>query len=309
MSGAADRQFPERLEAGVRRIPPEAWPFVLVAVLVFALNAGDLLGSGIELRTSLVILASIVVGPLLPAAVLVGCRDAWTSARPLLMGALIWAAIGPLVSLLAALTRFAVPETWPDTPVSDAMTVVRDLGILISFAGPAIVAYALAQRRRTETTWPLPLVAAGLVAAAALSVSAFVTSSPSFDAALAGFYGDGLLAFASQLDTAILVARPIEYLGLGALAWSSLSAVRAGEVPRRFWKWVLAGSATLVACEVGLSILQLSGSSRTDTSGLINELAFFVGPLGVLAAYIVLVVGFGSGLPADPDGQPELTAA
>ncbi len=112
---------PAGVEAGMRSIPPAAWPFILVGVLLLVQNLPTLLETGIETQSALVILASVLVAPLLPAAILAGCRDAWDSARLILVGAILWMALGPALALVSTLVAHFIPETYPTMPVSDSM--------------------------------------------------------------------------------------------------------------------------------------------------------------------------------------------
>ncbi len=132
----------------------------------------------------------------------------------------------------------------------------------------------------------------------ALCVYALALSGHSFESSLAEFSGDQVLAVTGRLDTAVAVTQPIEYLAIGALAWSCLSAVRAAEEPGRFWRWVFGGSTTLAACLVAIFLASSAAVSVQESpSDPFYELVFIIGPMIVVAAEVVLLVAFARGLP------------
>jgi hypothetical protein len=130
----------------------------------------------------------------------------------------------------------------------------RDLAAIISIAGPALITIALLPRRRTETTWPKVLVALALIGTATLCVDAAISAIDQYrnlqDFSVTTMAG----TFRDQPFVVVATLQPVRLLTMGALAWSTLSAVRAEEEPRRFWLSVFIGSAVLL----GLNILSIA---------------------------------------------------
>jgi hypothetical protein len=86
----------------------------------------------------------------------------------------------------------------------------------------------------------------------------------------------------------------LRILTVGALAWSTMSAVRAREEPHRFWLSVSAGSALTL----GVSILTI-GLNIVSYSSFVY-IAFpliWLDIVGGLAGMAMLLVGFAQGLP------------
>lgn len=288
------------LAARGQRIPPEAWPFILLAVFVVVANGQLLLSSG---SPDVLILANVAAGALLPAAILIGCRDAWRSARLLLLGAIVWTSIPFAVDAISSGQRLLSPETWTDTSIASGLEIARDLAAIASLAGPALIAIGLLQRRRSETTWPRALVALALIATAALCVYAASSAINQYEN-FQSLSGTGL-GVAFGISDPLFVVRvaldPVRVLTVGALAWSSLSAVRASEEPRRFWLSVFAGSGVLfglIILSTALGLAEASGALAPDV-----YLAFFgpiiwVDNLMGLVGMTLLLVGFGLSLPA-----------
>lgn len=275
----------EWLAARGRRIPPEAWPFILLAAVAVAANRQVLLATG---SPDLLLLANVAAGALLPAAILVGCRGMWRSARLLLLGAIVWTSIPTLLDIVDWAQQFLSPAQWPDTSFFSWIQSARDLGAIISIAGPALIAIALEHRRHTVTTWPKALVALSVVAAGALFL-------------LAGNAAIGVASGAtSDFDSgypwfvAVMVLGPLRLLTIGALAWSTLSAVRAGEQPHRFWVSVSAGSALMLGASIlaiGLNIVSYSSFAS------IAYPLIWLDIVGSLVGMAMFLVGFAHGLP------------
>ncbi len=289
----------DRLE----RIPPEAWPFIVLAVFAVAANGQAVLSGG---SLDLLLLASLTVGALLPAAIVIGCRDAWRSARLVLVGAVVWTSIPVAVDVISSGQRLLSPETWTDTSIVSGLETARELAGMLSLAGPALLALGLMQRRRTETTWPRALVALALIGTAALCVYAARSAIDQYEN-FQGFSGTGLggaFAFSDPLFVVGVALDPVRILTVGALAWSTLSAVRASEEPRRFWWLVFAGSAVLFGLtilSITLGLAEASGALAPDTYMAVFGPISWVEVLGGLAGMALLLVGFGLGLPAaDP---------
>ena len=291
-----------RLAELLRRVPSQAWPFFVLAGIELAIFA--VAGSESWSMLSLLIAAGVACWPLLPAAVIMGCPTAWQSARGVLVGAIVWTTISAAVSLIwRAPTYFGSGSL--DSAGGSASHL---LALAASLAGPAIVAASLERRRRTSTTWPVPLVVLVVVGAAAACL--YQGSN-----ALDWYNAQRSYPFGTQDDLALLLQlvaqtlQPVMVLTLGALVWSSLSASRAGEQPRRFWLAIMAGSATLfVVLIYGLAVIPVIstlGLISTNTFDLINTLGNLTAWASV-ASIVLLLVGFGFGLPADPTDLVEV---
>lgn|GEM_PF-2084107 len=298
----------DRLE----RIPPEAWPFILLAVFAVAANGQAVLSGG---SLDLLLLGNVAAGALLPAAIVIGCRDAWRSARLVLVGAVVWTSIPFAVDVISSGQRFLSPETWTDASIVSDLEIARDLAAIASLAGPALVAIGLLQHRRTEATWPKALVALALICTAALCVYAASSAMGQY-ATLQDLSGDTAIGiFRSQLFVAVVALQPVRLLTVGALAWSALSAVRALEEPRRFWLSVFAGSAVLVGLtvlSVAFGLAGASGALAPDTYATVIGQFLWVESVGGLIGLVLLLVGFGIGLPApnaDEGDEAVVTAA
>jgi hypothetical protein len=280
------------LAARGQRIPPEAWPFILLALFAVAANGQMVLSSG---SLYLLLLPSVAAGALLPAAILIGCRDAWRSARLLLLGAIVWTSIPFVLDVVSWAQQWLSPEQWPDPSVFSGLQIGRDLGSIASLSGPALVAIALMQRRRTETTWPKALVAVTLIATGVLCLLATNSAISVPSETTIGVDPD------YAWFVAVVALRPLQILTVGALAWSTLAAVRAREEPRRFWSLVFAGSAVMLCTYILLSSLNLTLASPalgSDTYLAFLDQIVLVDILGVLVGMVLLLIGFAQGLPA-----------
>ena len=288
-----------RLADLARRVPRPAWPFIVLAAAQILLLAGPgILGGGggyLDPR----IIAVLVIPSLLPVAVLVGRRDAWNSARMIMTGAILWGSVGALVQVLELGQQRFAADPGADTALDFILRVAVRLASLIAIAAPALIVFGLRRRRRTETSWPKALVAVAVLVTAALCV---------YDANQAlqwqslehnfGYYID--ISWRDRLDVLAQAMAPLGLLALGALAWSTISAVRAQETPRRFWLAIGVGSTLLFAASLYSSVIgPIMGSGPIDSpavSSLLNA-AFELDILTVLAGLVLLLVGLGLGLP------------
>ena len=272
------------LAARGMRIPPEAWPFMLLAVFAVAANGQMLLSSG---SPDVLILANVAATALLPVAILFGCRDAWRSAGLLLLGAIVWTSI-PLVSdVVSWAQQWLSPQQWPDPSPFSETGAVRDIASIISIAGPALIAIALERRRRTETTWPKASVAVAVIAVGALCLVA-ANAAMGDAAGTAADFDSGRPWFVA--DTAL---NPLRLLTVGALAWSTMSAVRAQEEPRRFWLLVAVGSASMLSVSILAVALNIASYSFIYFGFPLTWLAI----VGALVGMAMLLAGFAQGLP------------
>jgi hypothetical protein len=282
-----------RLADRARSVPPTAWPFIVLAVLQTILFVGL---AYLDFRN----IAIWVIPPLFPVAVLIGRRDAWESARVIMIGAILWGSVAALVQVLGLGQQRFAPESSFGTPAGSSLLDLTQLASIISIAGPALVAQGLYRRRRTETTWPPALVVAALLVAAAFCVLEAKVAIDSYQAWEA--YGVNSVASPSSRPLSIVAAAlgPLSLLATGALAWTTLSAFRANEAPRRFWFAVCAGSSLLFASELySHSVMQILGAGviSTDLVSVLWSATYDLSAVAILAGLVLLLIGFGLGLP------------
>ena len=282
-----------RLADLARRVPRAVWPFiVLAAAQILLLTGPGILGGGggyLDLR----IVAILVIPTLLPVAVIIGRRDAWNSARVIMIGAILWGSVGALVQVFGlGQFRFA-PITEPTRLWTSASGSPTRLASLIANSAPALIAFGLRRRRRTETSWPRALVAVAVLVTAALCVydANQALQSQSLEHNL-GYYID--ISLRDQLDVLAQAMAPLGLLALGALAWSTLSAFRANETPRPFWFAVSTGSTLVLAAAL---YSQWQSLMPTVLLSVIWSATYQVQILAILAGLVLLLIGFGVGLP------------
>lgn len=292
-----------RLTDRLPYIPITAWPFLIVAIAVAVLRAQDLWTWGWG-SMSTAYVAAAVLGTLMPVALVIGCPRVWRSAPVILIGVVAWVWITQALGLVSQAVHALEPESLPDEFIPYTLGVAQDLVAIPALAGPALIAYGLLKRRRTETTWPRAMVVAAIVIAAAwglsnargmLDVYGSINSGP-----------DGIPAGLTKREIVQAIAvllRPVEILGLAAVAWTSLSAIRAGEVHRRFWALAFAGSTVLFCLDVYSNVvwtMLYGGSAPSDFAiAVFSSVSDIIGG-GYLLAYAALVAAFMIGLPPDP---------
>jgi hypothetical protein len=314
-------RVPSRVEAFLRSLPRGIWPFVLLAVFEAALLKHDY---GFDLRA----IALFALPALLPAAVLIGRHDAWSSARLILLGAILWGALPSLLLSLGELNMRLFVSFGIDVPgLAQILSDVNRLGGIVSIAGPALVAVGLYRRRRTEATWPLPLVALAVLGVAVLSVHIGLRANDMYGSYMSGPYADPSYVrsigdqISDVIGVATMAAAPFYLLTLGALAWSALSAIRTDEAPRLFWRFVGAGSVLLLAVALWSYRGEVLGwgtaygpDAATD---FLNSVDRFLRVVEV-HAYVLVMIGFGLGLPYSdeellgdvmPEPEPDAEAA
>lgn len=282
-----------RLADLTRRVPRAVWPFIVLATAQILLLTGPgILGGGggyLDLR----IVAILVIPTLLPVAVLFGRRDAWNSARLIMIGAILWGSVGALVQVFGLGRYQFAADPGSDTALDFSVRVATRLASLIANSAPALIAFGLRRRRRTETSWPRALVAVAVLVTAALCVydanQALQWQSLEHDF---GYYID--ISLRDQLDVLALAMAPLGLLALGALAWSTLSAFRAHETPRPFWFAVSTGSTLVLAAAL---YSQWQSLMPTVLLSTIWSATYQVQILAILAGLVLLLVGFGVGLP------------
>ena len=251
----------------LRLAPAGVWPFVAIAAFLVALQVRDAWAAGSWAGLDLLTLAILVFDALLPAAVLVGCRGDWRSAPVVFAGAVVWTWLVVVVGMLMSLQTWLAPETWPDQPLGSGLRTIHDLAAVIALGGPVVIAYGLSRRRRSQTTWPRVLVAAGIVGAVALGIYAAQNTVGFYGSFEAAVTGSTQLSLDDQVNVILQAASPVELLGLGILAWSSLSALRAGETPSRFWGLVCASSTALFFLGVYSAVVPPAASFRRGSGG------------------------------------------
>jgi hypothetical protein len=295
-------RVPEWVARRAEGIPALAWPFIALAVLQLALRAYkhwsylsfDLLG----------IDAASVIWALLPAAVLIGCPDAWRSARLVLVGAVVWTTIGATAGIVdfvqstlglgwSASSDFSGASIW-----SNMLSVAE----IVALLGPALVVLGLRTRRRTRTTWPSVPVFVFLALLILACLNAGSGQANSIEAS-SGAPVPVPYSLGDWLSVALASLRPMETLFVGALAWSSLSAVRAGEKPVRFWLALLGAAVLLLGLHVYDLVPSLAAAGGPISPETWANFSSALVPLAVLAdlgGAFLLVVAFGGGLANDP---------
>jgi len=276
-----------------RRVPRAVWPFIVLATAQILLLPGPGILGGVGGYLDMRIVAILVIPTLLPVAVLIGRPDAWNSARLIMIGAILWGSVGALVQVFGlGQFRFA-PDNGADTALDFSLRVATRLVSMIAISAPAFVVFGLRRRRRTETSWPMALVAVAVLVTAALCVydANQALQSQSLEHNL-GYYIDSSLR--DQLDVLAQAMAPLGLLALGALAWSTLSAFRANEAPRLFWFAVSTGSTLVLAAAL---YSQLQSLMPTDLLSVIWSPIYQVQLLAILAGLVLLLIGFGLGLP------------
>jgi hypothetical protein len=291
-----------RLADLARRVSRVVWPFIVLAAVQTILFVG--LGY-LDFRN----IAIWVIPTLLPVAVIIGRRDAWNSARVIMIGAILWGSVGALVQVLGLGQQRFAADTGADTVVGFILRVAVRLATLIAIAAPALIMLGLRTRRQTETSWPKALVTLAVVVTAALCVYDYRQAldwqqiQNNF-----GYYID--ISLRDQLDAIAQGLDPLRLLALGALAWSTISAVRAQETPRRFWLATGVGSTLLFAASLYSGIADPILASGPWSSPALSSLLSATGELDRLAGLtglVLLLIGFALGLPeSDEDALGEV---
>jgi hypothetical protein len=251
----------DRIDRLLDRVTPAMWLLVLLALAETATAFVDALATtggsgpvatvlGLESRLGYTLCLT-----LLPAGVLIWRPDAWRSAPLVLGGALVWTTLPAVVGIAWWIVRRS-PGLMDEFGAACAVAV--STVVIVSCAGPAIVALGLERTRKQRTKWLRPLA----LRAAALD-----------QIRLARFASGAVL--------------PIETLGLLLLACSCASAVSGGEPQRRLWQFGAAGATVLAILTIDeMAFAVLPGVPGTgDLAG--------AGWPAVWAAAILLI---GSGL-------------
>ena len=275
----------ERLQA---RLDVWLLPFVLVAAaqeLVTLADASAKNGwNGESLLRLVCQLGYTACLALIPAGILVWRRDAWRSARLLLVGAIVWTTIPALVSV-----AWWVVRLFPNMAgeLSRSWSVVVAAVTVVASAGPAIVALGLERERTNRAGWLVPTIReVGLVGSPLLFVNGLTWLPPSgagIDPAQTAWTFGGFVL-------------PLTLLFSLMLAASCLSAVVGEEPQRRIWQWVAAGAvlmAVLSIDEMASGVLPLALGTRAAASAAVGWSGAWVDAM-LLAAAGCLLLAFTS---------------
>jgi hypothetical protein len=236
---------------------------------------------------------------LLPAAVLIWRRDARRSARLVLLGAVVWT-LAPVATYLALrLVLHFAPDIGQS--LSMLLTYAQFAIQLVSLGGPLLIAIGL-QRCRTSgarTRWPRPLLLIALLAASAVAYDSVTSSLTNM--------GDGWDPAASWLTAAHEAVWPFSVAFVLAIAWISLSAVRAGDTPRRFWQLICAGSAAIAISSILdwtiNSVLPLRYSLSPPDFYRIGAISVSIGFAGSVMFLLAFLLPLLVGRPAEPEPE------
>ena len=236
---------------------------------------------------------SLTAATLMPAAILVWRPNSIRSAWMLLVGAVLWTA-PPAFSLLGSWAlRHLQVDGVGFSQLMDSIPVVAEL---ISLSGALLFLAGMEQvRERSRTTWPRPLVwiAVALTAATCtFQVHGILGLIDQIRASGGDYSGMNYLL----LDS---VAGPILALLVAGMAWSALSAARAGETPRSLWRLLAIGFTatlpqTLVASVQVVSFWGFGVNSMTLLDGIWLRPAAIAADLGIVLVTVAFVL---AGLP------------
>ncbi|HEX7491621.1 MAG TPA: hypothetical protein VF337_07935 [Candidatus Limnocylindrales bacterium] len=291
--------FPGSRRAGdwaasrIRRVPALAWPFIALAGLDFIVVA---LANGTNWSVlGFLVVVYRVAWALLPAAVIIGCPTAWRTARLVLVGAIAWSTIGAAATLLWGLPFVSTDMGLHSNYASLGVSFLREIA---SLAAPIAIVMGLSVRRRTSTSWPVPVVILGLAGTTLALVYVGSNAWSSYND-WPPLFGDSA---AQQIQLVLQLLEPLTLPVFGALAWSSLSAVRAGEERPRFWAALAGGSALLLVVYVvslvsawAFGVIGYSAGA-TDLYANLNYVLTCVSVVGIG----LLLLAFALGLPDDP---------
>jgi len=315
--GRRGRPVSQILRSLIRAVPPMAVVFASITFASFAAEMSAWLWDpSVLLQVDMLpydvaTLSSLTVA-LLAAAVLIWRRDAWRSARLVLLGAVVWTLAPMATYLVFRLVFHFAPDIVP--PLSMPIAYTQLSVQLVSLGGPLLIAIGL-QRCRTSgarTKWPRPLVVIALLAASAVAYDS-VTSSLTNE-------GVGWDPGLSWLTEAHLAVWPFSIACILAIAWLSLSAVRAGDTPRRFWQLISAGSTAIAISSIlgwiftYVSYRLLVIPPDLNAISIVSVSLGLCGSVSLLAAFVMPMLE-GSQTPAepepgfDPEIEPEVEPA
>lgn len=235
-----------RLRRLLDRAKPPMLFFILLAVAQTSTALVDAWSSGDRSVPSVVDLA-LRVGyacavTLLPASVLIGGSASRRSYKLVLAGAIAWSTLPAMAGLGWWIVRQS-PGVMDEFGYASA--VVVSAVATVACIGPAIVALGLERARRSRMTW--------LDMAKRVAVLTFLITSASAGRWLPSPESPAIRPAVWALDALRLpgtvgdATLPLELACLLTLAYSSLSAIVAGEWQSRFWQCAAAGATLLAA--------------------------------------------------------------
>jgi hypothetical protein len=269
--GVADDYAPDRaVWRGVpEMLPPWSRVFIALAVLAgvarlvevpSVLNAQGA-SPGFAISWLLGALDDVVVS-LLPAAVFVWSRQ---FARPPGAGAVEWgSALWAVPAVLALATGSLVPEQY--RLGGDAAQLAGGVATLAFVAAPVLVTLGLGRARETLTTWPPRLVAVALLVTGVLlwERSGYLQFAIGGGSPFEGFCtqvqddGSCSMSLAIRFHDLSNFMAALYPLGLAVLAWSSLSGLRAREMPTVLYRSVALGAGLILAVALYQEIASLT---------------------------------------------------
>lgn len=283
-----------------------AWLFVALAigdvVLRFARDEPPTPYLSLEMVQYLLAVTPIVSVLLLPAALLIRHPDAWTTARPILFGMLLMAAVEGLGLLGEVLANWFAEVTPPNPAIANLvpLNVLFGAGTsLVGSFGLLCVAFGLDQARRYEdrgrapTAWILLVVAAIVGVALTATVGGLQLGDVAMTPALA-------LYFASFVTLGVI----------NAVAWTSVTIAagagrRAGEDPPTGWLLAFVGG-TLIVVAIAIFTVQGVGVFGDvpifDAANWLRTVLFAAGHLALLGGFLVGLPDLGD---LDEEAPPE----
>lgn len=228
---------PHRVDRLLARFSVWTLPFLVIASLQGFATFADALGSARWTAESVLSLTCqlcyTVFLALLPAAILIWRRDAWRSARLVLVGAVVWTTVPAVVELAWWMLRRS-PTLMIDT--ASTWSAVMSAAVIVSCTGPLIVVLGLEHARVNRPQWLLPTMRrVGLIGLPLVLINGSRWVPP------ANAPVDPLASAWSFWGFVL----PLELLFWLTLAASCLSAVVGNEPQKRLWQFGAAGAALL----------------------------------------------------------------
>ncbi len=244
----------DRLGRLFRRARATTWLFVGLALVQAAVSAWDLLSLGARSTVTApsVALAGAysAVLALVPAAVLVWRADAWRSARPVLLGAILWTTVPCLVGLAWRLFALGAAARAPGVEWQVLMGVATTGG----WFGLVAMSFGLSGVRRSPAGW-LPQVGQQLGVVTAMLVAYNATRWVSIFAGRIVYTATITATPAVRPDPSPLASiagtvMPVEMLGLVLIGYVCISAWLTEEPQTRLWQCATAATLALLAVAV-----------------------------------------------------------
>jgi hypothetical protein len=281
-------------------LPPWSRVFIAIAVLAgvaWAVEVPSMLArpgmtAGFAVTWFLSAIDDVVLC-LLPAAVFAWSRQFArpAGARAVEWGSVLWAA----PAVLALASGSLVPEQY--RMGGDAARLAGGIAILAFVVAPFLVTLGLGRVRETLTTWPPRLVAVALLVTGVLLwersgyLGFAIGGGSPFDGFCTQFQDDGSCAMSLPIrfhDLSNFVAG-LYALGIAVLAWSSLSGLRAREVPTVLYRSVAVGAGLILAVALyqGIASLTPDLMLALRSSDLVNWV------LGIATVTGTVAIAFG----------------